>query len=153
VPGCRRWTICTENQCLGGYILPALIGKEEQSMRHLPILQLGLRCGTPIGGVSLPQAINDKRQTLSASVSKAAGGGWNSRAGAGSCFFFRPQLNFLHMRNICSKTVQPRINILNLPNYSTFTAYKKHMQSMDSVLLCRNSVRATCDGSEDCEMR
>jgi len=73
VPGCRRWTICTDNQCLGEYILPALIGKEEQSMRHLPILQLGLRCGTPIGGASLPQAINDKRQTLSASVSKAAG--------------------------------------------------------------------------------
>jgi hypothetical protein len=79
-------------------------------------------------------------------------GGWNSRAGAGS-FFFRPQLNFLHMRNICSITFQPRINILNLPNYSTFTAYEKHMQSINSVLLCRNAVRATCDDSEDCEVR
>ena len=57
VPGCRRWTICTDNQSLGEYTLPALIGREEQSMRHLRISQLGLRCGTPIServGVRCP---------------------------------------------------------------------------------------------------
>jgi hypothetical protein len=81
-------------------------------------------------------------------------GGYNSRAGAGSFFFFfPPQLNYLHMRNICSKTFQPRVNVLNLPNYSTFTAYEKHMQSMNFVLLCRSAVRATFDDSGGCEVR
>ncbi len=47
----------------------------------------------------------------------------------------RPQLNFLHMRNICSKTFQPRINILNLSNYCTVTAYEMHVQSMDRPTL------------------
>ncbi len=61
-------------------------------------------------------------------------------------------LNYLHMRNICSNPFQPEVNILNLSNYSTFTAYEKHRQSINLVLLCRNAVRATFDDSEDCEV-
>ena len=51
----------------------------------------------------------------------------------------------MRIANICSKTFQPRIKFAKLYVSSTFTAYEKHMQSMNSVLLCRKGFRATCD--------
>jgi len=44
-------------------------------------------------------------------------------------------------------------NIGMFKNISTSTAYEKHMQSMNSVLLCRNAIRATFDNSENYEVR
>lgn len=90
-------------------------------------------------------------------VSKGLNSSWGARIAEPrpEVFFFFSDLSstFCLCETYCSKTFQPRINTLNLSNYITFTVYEKHMQSMNLVLLCRNALRATCDSSEDCEVR
>jgi len=87
----------------------------------------------------LKRSLKFASQAISVTVVSAwHGGGWNSRAGAGSFFFFSGLsltfcIFYAKLRNSCSKTFQPRINILNLPSCSTFTAYEKHMQSIWST--------------------
>jgi len=61
--------------------------------------------------------------------------------------FPAPAQLFSYAKHMFKNISTPKSNQICQTIHSTFTAYDRHMQSMNSVLLCRNAFRATCDNS------